>query len=287
MVLRPIGSSSKRGGAIRCAACCVVRSRSLAGTALVDVGVLSGALSHEDQSALHRACFIALSKIYRDSSHRGCTKVHGHCHRASAAHLSSRRSIPYRGRGLSMNSTWITLSQLRSWHRPALIGQRWKIRDSIVTTNCLEMLYLRDCLNKVGTDFPLRFTKVWPVPIVFFGIVDGIGASRPCESPPDKGAARRLTIEWESLKAGIDFRYSSSPPLTNYHAVRRAQRTQQCRTIFRTIVLSHGVFPGAAVVQVGRRSLTQPIEHPSKGSERRPLRPSCDQRAAKPRHDVT
>jgi hypothetical protein len=69
-----------------------------------------------------------------------------------------------------MNSTWITLSQLRSWHRPALIGQRWKIRDGIddgiVTTNCLEMLYLRDCLDKVGTDFPLRFTKVWPVPIV-------------------------------------------------------------------------------------------------------------------------
>lgn len=101
-----------------------------------------------------------------------------------------------------MNSTWIRLSQLRSWHRPALIGQRWKIRDGIddgiVTTNCLEMLYLRDFLDKVGTDFPLRSTKVWPVPIVFFGIVDGIGASRPCESPPDKGAARRLTIEWES-----------------------------------------------------------------------------------------
>jgi hypothetical protein len=35
------------------------------------------------------------------------------------------------------------------------------------------------------------------VPVVFFGIVDGIGARRLGGTPPHKDSAPRLTIEWE------------------------------------------------------------------------------------------
>lgn len=64
-----------------------------------------------------------------------------------------------------MNSTWIRLSQLRFWHRSALIGQRWKIRDGIddgiVTTDRVEVRHLRDVLSKVGTGSPLRAGERW------------------------------------------------------------------------------------------------------------------------------